>query len=155
LKKNKMLQLVMWIVSFEMIGYLLGIMTQNNIHPWYTSLLKSPLTPPGFIFSITWSFLYGLLAVIYWRLSRCRSLSLAMKIFLGLQMLMNWCWTPLFFQLHDLKLSAIWLCGLVCFNTFLILRLKKIDRTSALLWIPYWIWIVFASYLNIFIAWCN
>ena len=63
---NKYLKLLLWIVLFQSIGFLMGMLTQANIYPWYEQLNKSDLTPPGFVFSIVWTFLYVLLAVIAW-----------------------------------------------------------------------------------------
>ncbi|WP_371923170.1 TspO/MBR family protein [Legionella sp. 27cVA30] len=54
---------------FQSIGFLMGMLTQANIYPWYEQLNKSALTPPGFVFSIVWTFLYALLALIAWTLS--------------------------------------------------------------------------------------
>ncbi len=67
---DKRLKLVFWIVLFESIGFFFGLLTQANITPWYAYLNKSLLTPPGFVFSIVWSLLYALLAVIAWRYQR-------------------------------------------------------------------------------------
>lgn len=142
---------------FESIGFLLGLLTQANIYPWYEQLNKSSLTPPGFIFSIVWSLLYALLAVIASRLSSYNNKTSSRKVvrLFALQMLMNWTWTPLFFQLHWLRVSALWLIVLTCLNGALFLMAPKIDKTSAWLLSPYVIWLVFASYLNIVIALMN
>lgn len=153
---NKLVKLVFWIVLFESIGFLLGLLTQANIYPWYEHLNKSSLTPPGFIFSIVWSLLYALLAVIASRLSdQNKTSSKKVVALFALQMLMNWAWTPLFFHLHWLRVSTLCLITLTCFNGALFVMTKKIDKTSAWLLAPYVIWLVFASYLNVVIALMN
>jgi len=153
---NKLIKLIFWIVLFQSIGFLLGLLTQANIYPWYEHLLKSSLTPPGFVFSIVWSLLYGLLAIIAWILSTNNTTaSKKITVLFALQMLMNWIWTPLFFGLHWLIPSAIWLIGLTCLNVILIIECKKMHKTIALLLIPYLLWLLFASYLNVVIALMN
>ncbi len=153
---NKIIKLIFWIVLFESIGFLLGLLTKTNIHPWYEHLNKSSLTPPGFIFSIVWTLLYALLAFIPWILLNLNSVtSKKITLLFTLQMLMNWAWTPLFFGLHWLIPSALLLVILTCFNIFLIIEAKKTHEIIAWLLTPYLLWLVFASYLNIVTALSN
>lgn len=157
MRPTNWIKLIFWIVAFEMAGFLSGLLTQANIYPWYESLVKSSLTPPGFVFSIVWSLLYALLAVIAWILSsqpkesRCKSTHYLFAV----QLLMNWAWTPLFFQYHWLTFSAIWLVVLTCLNLILIIQTKTKHKTVALLLTPYVLWLMFASYLNAVIALMN
>jgi tryptophan-rich sensory protein len=151
-----LLKLFYWVVIFEAIAFLLGLLTKANIDPWYNSLNKSSLTPPGIVFSIVWSLFYGLLAYIAWFLSRHKKESGKLIIYLyGLQMVMNWAWTPLFFQFHWIKLSAVWLIILTCLNWVLMAQIKTKQKPVALLLLPYVLWLMFASYLNVFIAVIN
>jgi tryptophan-rich sensory protein len=156
MRLNKTIKLIFWIAIFEMIGFLLGLLTQANIPSWYNSLNKSSFTPPGVVFSIVWTILYALLAFIAWMLSsqKQRTFSLSQYLF-ALQMLMNWSWTVLFFYLHWLTFSAIWLIILTCLNLFLIIHLKKTEKVLAFLLSPYYFWLIFASYLNVVIALIN
>lgn len=156
MRLNKRMNLIFWLVFFESIGFLLGLLTQANIYTWYNHLNKSSLTPPGFVFSIVWTLLYALLAIIAWILSSHNKTS-SKKItqLFTLQMLMNWIWTPLFFGLHWLILSALWLVSLTFLNVVLIIKTKKTDKKIAWLLIPYLLWLLFASYLNLVIAFMN
>ncbi|KTC83808.1 TspO/MBR family protein [Legionella brunensis] len=156
LRLNKLIKLIFWILFFESIGFLLGLLTQANIHPWYEHLNKSSLTPPGFIFSFVWTLLYALLAVIAWILSNHNKVSSKkVTVLFALQMLMNWAWTLLFFGLHWLVPSALWLVILTCLNVILIVEAKKRHKAIAWLLTPYLLWLVFASYLNMVIALMN
>lgn len=153
---NKPINLIFWILLFESIGFLLGLLTQANIYPWYEQLHKSSLTPPGFVFSFIWTLLYVLLAVIAWILSgHHKASSRKVNLLFALQMLMNWAWTPLFFGLHRLTLSAVWLISLTCLNLILIIESQKTHKIVACLLIPYVLWLVFAAYLNVIIALMN
>jgi len=102
LNKNSWIKLIIWIITFELIGFSLSIMTEANIHSWYEGLNKSILTPPGFVFSIVWSILYVLLAIAGWMIWQKReNIEMRPALYLYIsQLLMNWAWTPLFFQLH-------------------------------------------------------
>lgn len=156
MRLNKLMNLIFWLVLFESIGFLLGLLTQANIYPWYQHLNQSSLTPPGYIFSIVWTLLYALLAIIAWILSgHNKRSSKTVTLLFALQMLMNWAWTPLFFGLHWLIFSAFWLVSLTGLNVILIIKAKQTDKTIAWLLSPYLLWLLFASYLNIVIAFTN
>lgn len=156
MRLNNSIKLILWLVGFQVIGFFLGLMTAANIQPWYNNLNKSFLTPPGPVFSIVWPLLYALLALVAWiLLSQKKEANKVILYLYALQMLMNWAWTPLFFQFHWLKLSAIWLIILTCLNLALIIQAKEKQKMIALLLAPYVLWLMFASYLNLFIALMN
>lgn len=141
---------------FEGIGFLMGLLTQANIYPWYEQLNKSSLTPPGFVFSIAWTFLYAILAVIAWILSnQNQNQTHNIRVLFAVQMVMNWTWTPLFFGLHWLMPSALWLIGLTCLNVLLIVKSRGEHKIITWLLIPYLLWLGFASYLNVVIVLMN
>ncbi len=107
MNKSHLIKLIVWILFFEMIGFFLGLLTQANIHSWYESLHKSILTPPGPVFSVVWSILYALLAIVCFTLwqNRHKSQTKTVSNLFLIQLIMNWIWTPLFFQFHWLGFS--------------------------------------------------
>lgn len=156
MRLNKLTHVIFWFILFESIGFLLGLLTQTNIYTWYAHLNKSSLTPPGFVFSVVWTLLYALLAIIASILSsHSKTASKNVTMLFALQMLMNWAWTPLFFGLHWIVTSALWLVSLTCLNVILIIQLKKTNKTIAWLLTPYVFWLIFASYLNVTIVLMN
>ncbi|CAM4476939.1 MAG: Tryptophan-rich protein TspO [Legionella sp.] len=148
MSKKHGIKLILWILSFELIGFFLGLLTQANIPFWYEGLHKSTLTPPGWVFSIVWPILYAFLAIVGFRLWQNRSQSQIKRVFnlYLIQLIMNWLWTPFFFQLHWLGFSFLWIIVMVVLNAFLIIKIK--ERKLRLLLIPYFLWLTFASYLN-------
>ncbi len=156
MRLNNLIKLFFWLVLFEAIAFLLGLLTQANMEPWYNNLAKSSLTPPGIVFSIVWSVLYAVLAYIGWFLTAHREAATRSLIELyWLQIIINWIWTPLFFQLHWVKLSAIWLIILTGLNVVLAIQARTKQKSITLLLLPYVFWLIFASYLNLFIAVMN
>jgi len=150
LNKNSWIKLTIWIVAFELIGFSLSIMTVANIHSWYEGLNKSILTPPGFVFSIAWSILYVLLAIVGWMLWQQRkNIEMRPALYLYIsQLLMNWAWTPLFFQLHLTGFSLLWLVILTLLTFLTIYSIKNKEKLVIYLLVPYFIWLIFATYLN-------
>ena len=118
--------------------------TANDI--WYIELNKSNLNPPGYVFGIVWPILYLLMSI-----SAFRTFDVS-KNFFYLQLIFNALWSWLFFafQLPLVALTNIWL--LIFLNMKLLLSMFKVDKLSAFLYAPYIIWLLFASYLNLFIV---
>ena len=124
-----------------------GLASSNTADDiWYQELVKSPLNPPGYVFGIVWPILYLLMSI-----SAFRTFNETKNLFL-IQLLFNAIWSWLFFafQMPLIALLNIWL--LIYLNIKLNLKMFYQDKLSALLFIPYVLWLLFASYLNLFIV---
>ena len=55
---KKVSGIILWILIFQLVGYLIGRMTQINIATWYQTLNKSVLNPPDFISYCVGNFIY-------------------------------------------------------------------------------------------------
>lgn len=151
---RKWISLLLWIALFQCVGFLSGLLTQANITSWYAPLAKSSLTPQGFVFSIVWTLLYLLLAGTGWWLSLQKHYRPEYALF-WIQMLLNWAWTPVFFHLHLTGWGVILLTVMLVLNAWLILRLKARESRLYLVLIPYFLWLLFATYLNMVIWMLN
>lgn len=139
-----------WIVVFQIIGYCLGRITQYDVLSWYPPLHKSILTPPDIVFPIVWFILYCMLAVSGYSLWQHRhqpKAKLAL-VFYVLQMLLNWSWTPLFFYFHWIGASLFCITAIIVLTLITIIITRKAYKLSCVLLIPYFIWLLFAAYLN-------
>ena len=127
-----------------------GLASSNTVDDiWYQGLIKSQLNPPGYIFGIVWPILYILMSI-----SAFRTFNQTKNLFL-IQLLFNAIWSWLFFafQMPFIALMNIWL--LIYLNIKLNLKMFYQDRLSGILFIPYVLWLFFASYLNLFIVFNN
>ena len=151
---KKTISLVLWVVALQLIGYGMGMITEANLDPWYLSLYKSSLTPPGFVFGIVWSILYVMLAIVGWQLFQIKQLVRVspLRIAFIAQLVLNWLWTPLFFHFHWIGTALICLVAIVLFTTWFLTVSWRHTRLLFWLMLPYWFWVCFASYLN-FIIW--
>lgn len=71
------------------------------------------------------------------------------------QLVLNFCWSLIFFNLHMIgaafiEILFLWICILL-----MILRFYKINKAAALLQLPYLLWVSFASVLNVAICIIN
>ena len=70
------------------------------------------------------------------------------QLIFGVQLILNFCWSFLFFKFHLVGLAfveilLIWLSIVTMIFVFI-----KINKTAALLQVPYLLWVSFASVLN-------
>ena len=130
------------------LALVLGGLASSNTSTdvWYQALNKSDLNPPGYVFGIVWPILYILMSV-----SAYRTFTDTGRVFF-IQLVFNTAWSWMFFSFHMplVALLNIWL--LIYLNASLTLKMYKIDRLSAILYSPYVLWLLFASYLNLFIV---
>ena len=133
-----------YVILALIIGSLASSNTADDV--WYQALIKSPLNPPGYVFGIVWPILYLLMSI-----SAFRTFNETKNLFL-IQLLFNALWSWLFFafQMPLVALLNIWL--LIYLNVKISLKMFYIDKLSGLLFIPYVLWLFFASYLNLFIV---
>jgi len=133
---------------FVILALIVGGLASSNTADdvWYQDLIKSPLNPPGYVFGIVWPILYFLMSI-----SAFRTFNKTKNIFL-IQLLFNALWSWLFFafQMPLAALLNIWL--LIYLNIKINLKMFYEDKLSGLLFIPYVLWLFFASYLNLFIV---
>ena len=114
---------------------------------WYAALEKPWFTPPNWLFPIAWTLLYIMIAIAGWLIFA--SQHIAAKYLWAIQLFINAIWSWLFFGLHNMGLALadiILLDGLVI--ALLISCYKKIPTAFYLL-VPYCLWILFASILNL------
>jgi tryptophan-rich sensory protein len=133
-----------FVILALIVGGLASSNTADDI--WYQHLIKSPLNPPGYVFGIIWPILYLLMSI-----SAFRTFNETKNLFL-IQLLFNAIWSWLFFafQMPFIALLNIWL--LIYLNIKLNLKMFNQDKLSGFLFIPYILWLFFASYLNLFIV---
>jgi benzodiazapine receptor len=145
--------LIMWVALLIGIGGAIGSLTNSEISTWYRTLHRSCLTPPNYIFPIAWTLLYGIIGScgwLIWRPQAFPNLSIIKTLYVT-QLILNWSWTPLFFHYHLTGLSLLILITMDILVFALIYRAYRRIKKVSLLMIPYFLWILFATYLNFYI----
>ena len=144
--KNKWI-LVKNIVIPIALGGLVGLIISQFMD--YNTLQKPPLSPPGFIFGIVWSILYLLMGIAYGILVyKGKSDAEVSKIYLT-QLIVNLIWPILFFVFKLRLFSSIWIIILLILVVNMIIKFYKKDEIVGYSQIPYLLWIMLATYLNI------
>lgn len=131
------------------IGGLAGFLTQNSMTV-YNQLTQPPLSPPGWVFPIVWTILYILMGISAYIINESDSPTKekALTIY-GLQLLLNFLWSIVFFNLQNSLLAFVVLVVLWLLIVAMIRLFKEISPLAAYLQIPYLLWVTFAGYLNL------
>lgn len=134
------------------VGALIGVNTAPG--EWYEGLNKPPFNPPNWIFGPVWFTLYVLIAVAGWRTFSRDPGGVGMKLWYA-QMGLNWLWSPVWFTLHLIWPAFFVILALDAVVLAFIANRWSRDRASALMFVPYAAWVLFASLLNLSIAFLN
>lgn len=135
------------------IGGIVGFIISGSID--YNSLQKPFLAPPSILFPIMWTILYILMGVSYGILKDKSLTDTKTKQIYYLQLFVNSMWSIIFFLLKWRLLAFIWILLLDILVLVMLIHFYKKNKVAGLLQIPYFIWILFGSYLNISIYLLN
>jgi translocator protein len=126
------------------VGFSIGLTIRPGA--WYEMLVKPSFTPPSWLFGPVWSLVYILIAIAGWRVvisEGTRSRALLLWV---VQMLLNWAWTPVFFGLHDIALGLVVIVALL--GTVVVFVVLARDRVARWCFVPYALWLFYATCLN-------
>lgn len=138
-----------------LVGGISGLITRNSVEV-FESLIKPPFAPPAWIFGPVWTVLYLLMGISLYRVLKEKDSDIQKALILfGVQLFLNFIWSPIFFILNLRLLAFIIILILTLFVVLTAKNFYKIDKLSGLLFIPYIIWLVFASILNLSIYLLN
>ena len=124
----------------------------------YSMLNQPPLAPPGWVFPVVWTILYLLMGYASYRVltagADSRQTQRALILY-GLQLFLNFLWSPVFFGL-EWRLAAFFLLLVLWVLILLTIRaFSAIDERAGDLLVPYLLWVTFAGYLNLAVYWIN
>ena len=138
------------------VGALGGWATALSVKTWYQTLNKPSFNPPNWLFAPVWTTLYvliGIAAYLVWiRRDKIVHFPRTVAIYL-IQLILNLAWSFIFFYLHEVGFALaeiILLLAIIIINANVF---YKINKWAGLLFIPYILWVGFATFLtyNIFI----
>ncbi len=130
------------------LGGLIGFITSGKMD--YNLLTKPVLAPPGWLFPVVWSILYILMGISYGYLKTKDKDTTQVKKSYYTQLIVNLIWPLIFFLLKWRFVALIWIILLVVSVIDMIYVFYKEEKLAGLLQIPYLIWVLFATYLNLF-----
>jgi tryptophan-rich sensory protein len=135
--------------------------TASRFRPgeWYQALEKPPWTPPDWLFAPVWTVLYLAIAVAGWLVWRGRdgagsTASSALYFWLA-QLVLNGLWSWLFFGLHRPDLALLDIVLLDAAIVGFVMSALPVSRLAAGLFVPYGLWVAYATALTLSIWQAN
>ncbi|KAJ8679921.1 hypothetical protein QAD02_015708 [Eretmocerus hayati] len=132
-------------------GWLGGLITRNNLTPWYESLKKPSWKPPNWAFGPVWTGIYCSMGYASYMVLQdsgsWKNAAMPLSVY-GANLALNWAWTPIFFGAHNIKLALYELTALWGCTAALSLVFYRVNTTAGLLIIPYLAWSTLAWSLN-------
>ncbi len=142
------------IISFcivIVVAFLGSFFTSSNTKSeWYIQH-KPSITPPNYVFPIAWNILFILIAIslyLTWINSEKTQKRKVIFVF-GLNFVFNVLWSALFFGLRNPLLGFIVIILLWLSILVMLTFSWKINKIAFLMLIPYFLWVSFASILNL------
>lgn len=138
------------------VGALGAWATLQSVKTWYPTLNKPTFNPPDWLFRPVWTTLYiliGIAAYLVWiRRDKIVHFPRTVAIYL-IQLILNLGWSFIFFYLHEIGFALAEIILLLIIIVINASMFYKINKWAGLIFIPYILWVSFASFLtyNIFI----
>ncbi len=147
---NKILTYVASVLGTEAAGLVVGLLTREGTQIYAETIAKPPLSPPGIVFPIAWTILYGLMGVGLARIllsgpSPTRATSIML---FGIQLALNLTWCFIFFGARRFDLALFELIVMLAVVAAMTLAFLRTDALAGKMQLPYLVWLCFATYLN-------
>ncbi len=155
-RKRTGLTYMLSILLVECSGFVVGILTRPGTEQYATSIIKPPLAPPGILFPIAWTILYGLMGFGLARMILSSDEAFPKKprakkwsiILFAIQITLNLAWCFIFFTAEAYLVALIELILMLIAVVMMTVTFMKVNKVAGLAQLPYIIWLCFAAYLN-------
>ena len=140
-----------WVALSEGVGLLSALLSGKGMEVYGQTVMQPALAPPMWVFGVVWPILYGLMgisAAMIWLSPKSRLRSRGLNLFMA-QLVVNFFWSLIFFNLQAFGLAFFWLMLLWALVAWMIWTFYQGKPLAAWLQIPYLIWLTFAGYLSL------
>ena len=133
-----------------------GLATSSGVvSDWYRNLNQAPWTPPGFVFGAAWTFIMVCFTFYIVPLYKSTKNKKEVIILYILQWFLNVLWNPIFFHFRFIDLGLVSIISLTVIVAIFFLKYKSILKLKSILILPYLIWLMIATSLNLYISLYN
>lgn len=129
------------------VGGVVGFLISGSMD--YDSLQKPFLAPPALTFPIVWTILYILMGISYGILKEKELIDNKVSTIYYVQLAVNALWPIIFFILKWRFVAFLWIILLALLVIWMSIKFYSKNKLVGLLQIPYIIWTLFATYLNL------
>ena len=140
-------QLVICLAIPLAVGIFSALLTRNSMET-FAAIDKPPLSPPAWLFPVVWTILYVFMGIAsYLVVISGKPNRTALTVY-GIQLVFNFLWPVIFFNLAQYLFAFIWLVLLWLLILITTNLFSHISIPAGYLMLPYLAWVTFAGYLN-------
>jgi tryptophan-rich sensory protein len=137
--------------SCVFLGFLMSQVSDSGYsNQWFLALDRPSSVPPGWVFGLAWTILYvmqGLALAVILNARGAKGRAAALGWF-ALQFVLNLSWSPLFFGAHQVTASLFLIVLILALAIVTTFSFAKIRKVGAWLFVPYLVWLSFASIIT-------
>ena len=138
MKKNDYKKLILYIAIPLLLGGIVGFITSKESMN-YNGIVDE------WVFPIVWSILYILMGISSYIVRNNKDLMSIYKV----NLVINLLWPIIFFTLNFKVFGFFWILLLILVVGYMMYKFYNKNKISAYLLIPYLLWLIFASILNL------
>lgn len=138
MKKNDYKKLILYIAIPLLLGGIVGFITSKESMN-YNGIVDE------WVFPIVWSILYILMGISSYIVRNNKELMSIYKV----NLVINLLWPIIFFTLNFKVFGFFWILLLILVVGYMMYKFYNKNKISAYLLIPYLLWLIFASILNL------
>lgn len=136
-------------------GALSAFLTKEGMTIFQSTVKQPPLSPPNWLFPVVWTLLYLLMGIASYLVYTSDCNRKAALSAYAIQLIFNFLWSIVFFNLKWYRFAFVWLLILWLFILLTAKLFFQCSKTAGYLLIPYLIWVAFAGYLNLGVSILN
>ena len=129
-----------------------GWLTMLGLGPWYDELAVPWFQPPPWAFTPTWTVIFILLAIATHRIARRGAVARAALVVYGVQLVLNMLWSLFFFPMQSPELALVDAVALVLIVGTMIVLYGRIDSVAGWMLVPYGLWMLLATAINLWVV---
>lgn len=130
----------------------------NNSYSWYQTLTKPYWSPPSWIFGPVWTILYAIITIsfgtVFYNVYQGK-IPFAVALPFILNLIFNFAFTPIQFTLKNNLLASIDIILVLLTLIWALIVVFKHVRWITYANIPYLLWVIFATILQLTITYLN
>jgi len=142
------------LINFSSLAIGTWLMNDGPRTEWYINLNQAPWSPPGWVFGVAWSSIMILFSVYMTFLIQVNRSKKVLLLF-SAQFVLNIIWNYLFFNQHLINLGLLNIILLTVLMFYFLIAFKDSLKNKRFYVLPYCIWLVLATSLNLYIALYN
>ncbi len=138
------------------VGLLSSFLIRNGVNYFNDNVVKPSFSPSPWLFPIAWTILYILMGIASYitEINNKQNNNLPF-IFYFIQLGLNFIWPIIFFIFKWYLVSVVIIVLLLAFSILTTIEFYKVNKQAGYLLIPYILWLLFATVLNVSVLLLN